>query len=161
MNENAYNDMPLTSVLKEWMELNEWADPIELNGERSRSQVSTHYTINGQPHRLYFDVDEEARLMTITLYTVFNVPAHRMGEIARILNRINAGTVVSKYSCWDDGEPNPIRLGVAIDIDKGNLDVSQIQSMLGAAGATMDRYGELLATVALTQQSANLIWQDF
>ena len=159
--EDAGADMPLTTILREWLELKEWADPVEIDRDRMHSQVSTHYGINGQDYRLYFDIDEKDRLVTVTIYSFFNVPVSRMNEIASVLNRINTRIVVGKFSCLDDEKPHPVRFTVAFDFEGGDLSTGLIQNMINAAGGAMDRYGALLVSTALTKLSVEAVWEDF
>ena len=53
-------DMKLTSVLKKWMEQEEWTGEIEISDDRLAAQANTSCGINNQSHRLLVEIDEQA-----------------------------------------------------------------------------------------------------
>ena len=159
--DDTYADMPLTAILKKWMDQKGWVDEINIDDARQNAQVATRLTVENQPHRLYFDADEQARQFSLTLYTPFNVPTTRMSDVALILNRINCRLRIGHFACWDDDEPNPIRFRIAIDAEGGTLGAGQIETMLNMAGSTLADHSEILAVLALTKQPADIVWRDF
>lgn len=159
--EVMYDDMPLTKVLKQWMDLEEWADEIEVNEFRNSSRVSTDFAINGQVYKAFIEVFELDERLSVYLYSPFLVPPPRAQEMARVVNRINMRLGLGRLGFDDDEDSNRIQFLATIDVEGGSLAVKQIGSMVGAAVGTFNPYGELLAAVALTKQSGDALWTSF
>src|SRR5262249_29972196 len=129
----GFSDMKLTSVLKEWMEQEEWKDEIELKDAGKGAHVDTAFGINDQRHRLVLDTDEEGEVFAVHLFSPFNVPPARMADMSRILNRLNCGLRFGRLCCWDDDDSNPVTYEHAIDVEGSKLAPKQIGHMVSAA----------------------------
>lgn len=157
----SFDDMPLTKVLQEWLNDEGWQDHIETDDSRVRAEISTNFSVNDQPHRLFFNVDEEREWLSVYMYSPMNVPHARMGEVTRILNRVNTRLGLGRLACYDDEESNPLQFLVRIDVEGSALTTRQITSMISAAIGTFRGYGQLLIAAALTKQSVDSLWNEF
>ena len=155
------SDMKLTSVLKEWMDQEELKNEIQINDQGNGAVVVVNVGINDQSHRLFLETDEDGEVFTIALFTPFNVPAARMADMSRILNRLNGRIRFGKLVCDDDEDSNRLSFQQAIDVEGSTLVPKQISNMMVAAMGTLDSQGELLAAVALTKQPIDALWADF
>jgi hypothetical protein len=115
--------------------------------------------INNQVHRLFLDVNEEAEQFFVYLYGPITVPPARMQDTLRILNRVNTRLTLGRFVCLE--ETTAIQYMASIDVEGSWLSVEQIGIMVDAASSTFGFYGEVLAAVALTKQSADALWNDF
>lgn len=155
------SDMKLTSVLKEWIDKQEWKCEIEFNDERNGAWVDTRIGIDDQGHRLVFETDEVGEIFSVYLFSTFNVAPVRMADMSRILNRLNCGFRLGHFLCGDDEDSNPVCFQHAIDVEGSDFVPKQIDNMLNeAVGAFMTR-GELLASVALTKRPVDVLWASF
>ena len=152
---------PLTSALREFLDEEDWADEIEFSEDRSSARVSTNILIDGQPVRTFFEVDEDAETFGLYMYTSFSAPPSRMTGVARILNRLNSRIRLGRLCCVDDDDSNPIQFKAAIDVEGSALTARQIAVMLGAGLSTLERYGSILAQVALTDVEVDSAWDAF
>ena len=155
------SDMRLTSVLRDWMEKREWEDEIDINGDRDFAEVIAWYVMGGQKHPLHLEANELKECFDIYLYTPFNVPPARMADMSRLLNRINLCIGIGRLCCLDEGLTNPVQYKVGIDVEGAPFAPQHIENMLAAGGRILDHYGQLLATVALTDVSADAAWSKF
>lgn len=153
--------MKLASVLKKWMDQEEWKGEIEIDDEGNGARVDTTVGINNQGHRLFLQTDETGEVFTVTLLSPFSVPPARMEDMSRILNRLNVQLRFGKLSCLDDGDSNPVIFQHAIDVEGSELVPKQIGNMVGPAMKTFVSREELLAAVALTKQPIDTLWANF
>jgi hypothetical protein len=153
--------MPLTKILKEWAVSENWKDDIEVNDDRSYSRIVTTYSIYNQPHRTLLEVAEKFERFSVFMYSPVSVPPARMADMTRILNRINTRLGLGRFACHDDEDSNPVQFLVRIDVEGGALAPQQITTMVKEAYWAFRPYGQLIATAALTKQSANDLWAKF
>ena len=153
--------MKLTSVLKKWVDQEEWKGEIQIDDEGRGALADGKVGINNQGHRLILQTDEQGEVFTVTLLSPFNVPPARMGDMSRILNRLNVSARFGRFYCWDDEEPNPVTFQHAIDVEGSELVPKQISNMMDAAMSSFALYEELLAAVALTKQPIDALWDNF
>jgi len=156
-----FSDMPLTAVLSEWMKGEEWQDRISTNDDRTAAQVETKFIIKGQPHRMFLETGEKSERFAVFLYSSFNVPPARIGDMSRILNRLNYNLSLGRLSCLDDEDSNPVQFKAEIDVEGSTLALNQISVMVTTAAQYLDVFGELLAAVALTRQPVETLWSNF
>ena len=161
MAKGSVSNMKLTSVLKEWIDQEEWKGEIQIDDEGNGALFETRVGINNQGHRLILQVDENDEVFTVTLFSPFNVPPARMADMARILNRLNVGLKFGKFCCYDDAESNPVSFEHAIDVEGSELVPQQIGNMVGPVMGAFARSEELLAAVALTKQPIDALWANF
>lgn len=147
--------------LREWCDAEESKIEIETKEDRTAARVSGPIDIDGQDHRLFIETDETNQLLSVFVYSPYKVKPARMGDMARILNRINIGLSLGRLACYDDDEDNPVQFLARIDIEGGQLGKTQIGTMISAAGGTFDDCGQLLAAVALTRQPVDLLWKQY
>ena len=155
------SNMKLTSVLKKWMDQEEWKDEIQLDDQGNRARVDVNVGINNQGHRFILQTDEKGEVFTVTLLSPFSVPPARMADMSRILNRLNLGLTFGRLYCPDDAESNPVAFEHSIDVEGSELVPKQISNMMGAATGTFAGREELLAAVALTKQPIDALWANF
>ena len=158
---DTYEDMPLTKSLKDWLTSKEWNDEIEIDEGRKASRVQTVVGIENQGHKLFLEVKEDTDRFSVYMYSPFNVSPAKMPEMARVLNRINISNALGRLACSDDDDANPVQFHSIVDVEGGALSVTQIDTMVSASIHAFERYGELLAAVALTKQSGNALWKSF
>ena len=155
-----FDGMPLTKAVKEWLVSEDWEDEIAIDDERASSRVEAKVGINDQPHRLFLEADETSQRLAVYIYSPMTVPPARMADMARILNRINCRWELGRLACYDDEDSNPVQFRANIDVEGGSLSPNQIGTMVGAAIGTFNRFGQLLAAVALTKQPGDKLWAD-
>lgn len=158
---DQFDDMPITKVVRAWMDGEGVAADIEVGEDRAAARVAYQFIIDDQPHRIFFEIDEEAATFSVVAYSPVNVPPARMAHMARILNRINIRLRLGRLACGDDSNSNPVQFRAGIDVHGGVLAHDQIDSMLGDGLWTMDEYGRLLADAALTEKSPDALWALF
>ena len=158
---SCYDDMPLTEVVKEWMDSEDWKDEIEIKNGRKAARVVTNFSIHSQPHRVYLEVNEPLQFFEVYVYSVFHVPPARMPQITRVINRINYGLRTGRLACCDDEDANSVQFKCIIDVEGSRLGPSQVGRMLSAGIWTFEKYGPFLATIALTRVDENEAWVDF
>jgi hypothetical protein len=154
-------DMKLTSILKKWMEQKEWTDEIQISDDQHSAWVDTGFVINDQKYRLLLRTDEQSEIFTVTIFSPFNVPPARMGEMARVLNRLNCHQRVGRWYCWDDEDSNPVIFETAVDVKGSKLVPQQIMTLVMSAANAFESGGELFAAVALTKQPIDVLWANF
>jgi hypothetical protein len=157
----TFTDMPLTSVLKRWMDEMEWSDEIEVDEERRSARCSTQYSIVNQSHRLFLETDENKEWFSVFLYGPVNVPILRRSEVAEILNIINLCLGLGRLVFLLGDEPGPIQFLARVDVEGSELAPTQITNLLKAGLGTFETYGDLLAKVALTKLSVDELWSNF
>mgnify|MGYP006077385931 CR=1 FL=1 len=160
-NISDFSDMPLTQVVQKYTKLQEWGDEIEVNEERTNSELGSSIGINNQACRFYIQVDENSEQIKVFLYTPFSVPPSRMPEVARLLNIINSYSRLGCFACADDDESNPIRFLAIIDVEGGVVSVEQIATMMSAAVQRMEGYFELFSVLTFTKRKALAVWKEF
>lgn len=156
-----FHDMPLTQVMKKWMDSEGWDDEIELDESHTRSRVVTSFGVEGQSYRTFLEVSEKDETFFVYMYSPFSCPPARMGDMARILNRINMRLRLGRLGCHDDDDANPVQFKACVDVEGGTLAGGQIDTLLGSASASFRQYGQLIASVALTKFPEGDLWKSF
>ena len=157
---DPFADMPITAALSEWLKQEEWEDEIDVKEGRKFAQVVTSVTINDQSHRMFLEANETNQWFSVYLYSPIKVPPAKMGEMTRLINRVNMRLGLGRLACPDDDEANPVQFLARIDVEGGVLEPKQIGNLVGAAFGTFNPYGSLITTVALTKQSAAACWAE-
>jgi len=153
--------MPLTAVLQQWLDAEEWQDEIEIDDDRKNSSLVTKFVINDQAHRLFLEAHEETKTFCVYLYSPFNVPPARIADMVRILNRINFSYAkAGRLACNDDKESNPVQFQRVIVVEGSSLVPKQIGVMASEAVDVFNVFGELLAAIALTKQPVEDLWSN-
>lgn len=128
-------------------------------------QISTRQgtfpSLNDQPHKLIIEVNEAGQRLWVFMYGPVIVPVVRKDEMVSILNRINYPLALGRLALQDDGDANYVQFKATIDVEGGALTPPQIGSMVGAATYTFEKYGHLMAAIALTKLPADTLWQNF
>ena len=161
MAKKNFEGMPLSATIQAWMDEQGWEDEIQINEERSSSQVAATVNIEGQPHRLFLEADEKAEQLSVYFYSAFNVPPGRMDAMVRILNRINWGLRVGRAACLDNGDAGSVQFRALIDVEGGALASKQVNTMVDCGISFFDIHGGLLAAVAMTKRPIDELWAEF
>lgn len=156
-----FQNMPITKVVKAWMDSKEWDDEIEISDDRTSSTVATRFSINDQGYPLYLETREKAEIFAVYLYTPFKVPVPRIRDMAVIVNRINDAIGLGRLSVADKGEAAEVRYIGKIDVEGGTLAPQQVGTLVDASVNIMSQHAELLAAVALTKQPIDQLWTSF
>lgn len=156
---SLYGDMPLTAVVAQFLNNEEWEDEISVSEDRLRATVSTTIGIQSQPYRLFFEIYEDDQRVSVFLYSPFTVPPERAAAMARILNRINFQLTFGRLAFQDEGEAEPIQFLAVIDADSSSLSVQQVSILLSFC-FSMDRFHELLSAVAMTKIPEDQLWKE-
>lgn len=83
-----------------------------------------------------------------------------MGEMARLLNKINLRLTIGRLACIDDNEPNPVQYRARIDLKGGSLAENQIDTLAIAACRIFTLYDPIIKKIALTKKSASRCWAE-
>ena len=150
--------MPLTDVVLRMIQKQQWDDELIRNREENCSSFVTKLAADGQNYRLFIEVDEEHRTVSVYLYTAFNVTPDRMTETARLFNQINRHLLLGRLCCADDGEPNPVQFAVSSDFTDSMFSLAQLEVMIEAAFWTFRNYGKAVALAAFSTLNAQEIW---
>jgi tetratricopeptide (TPR) repeat protein len=146
--------MPLTSVLKEFLNEQDWQDEIDVNEEHTHAQLRTSFEIDGQSYAAFIEVNESVETVAVYLYTPINVAPARRGEIALLLNEINCQLGLGRFATAHDDEPRPVQWCGAIDVEGSTLSSAQIVVLVSAGINACQNYASAISAVALTEVSA-------
>lgn len=155
-----FSNMKLTSVLKEFLDLNEWTDEIRI-GEDGDASLSSTFKINNQGHSFFFEISESAETFRVYMYSPFVVPVARRGEMAIVLNYINTLVSAGRFATSVGDDAAAVQFFTGVDVEGGQLGHKMISSMLDAAINYFDHFGSLIAAVALTKISASQAIEEF
>jgi hypothetical protein len=154
-------NMPIITVLRDWMISEDWKDEIEISEDGNNATVSTIYLINDQDHRLYLETDEKSDEFAIFLYSPFNIPVARRSEILDVLNRVHGKMRLGRFCCPTGEKARELQFKVVIDVEGSSISTKQIDVMLGSALNGFRSYGPVFARVAMTNEPAETAWSDF
>ena len=154
-------NMPITTVLRDWMISEDWKDEMEISEDGNNATVSTVFVINDQDHRLYLETDEKTDEFAIFLYSPFNIPAARRSEIFDIINRVHGKLRLGRFWCPTGDTARELQFKVVIDVEGSSISTKQIGVMLGSALQAFRQYGAVFARVAMTNEPAETAWNDF
>ena len=150
----------MTGILTNWIQQQEWQVAIQLEEKYENATFRTRITINDQPHEMYFETDEANCWLSVYLYGATKVPTARMGEMTRLLNRINLRLTIGRLACVDDNESNPVQYRARIILNGATLDAQQIDTLALAAWRIFSIYGPIISRVALTKTSTKECWAE-
>lgn len=156
-----YDDMPITKVVAEFMNSEEWEDDINVSEDRVASSVETKLNIEDQGYRIFLEANEAGEVFSVYMYSPFSVPANRIDATVRILNRINRTKLrLGRLAILDNGEASPIQFAYSIDLEGGVLAPQQISTVIGLC-FSLGHFHQLLSAVALTKLSEDKLWEEF
>lgn len=154
-------DMPITTVLRNWMISEDWQDKIEISEDGNNATVSTVFVINDQDHRLFLETNEKSDELSVFLYSPFNIPAARRLAIVDIINRVHGRLRLGRFWCPTGEKPRELQFKVVIDVEGSSLSTEQVGIMLESAIHAFRQYGPVFARIALTSEVADSAWNDF
>jgi hypothetical protein len=153
--------MELTKIIKEWMNDEGWEDELALDSENLTSRVATKMRIENQSYRLYIDTNEKQKTVDFFFYTPFEVPPDRYEVMAAVLNRVNFRNAAGRFAFKTDGQANPIQYLYRLDTEGSALSKDQVSYSLSLACTTVGEVHSLLASAAMTKESANTLLATF
>ena len=153
--------MPLTAVLKEWLEAKEWEDEVEILNDGQSSRVSTSFSIEGQSHKCYLECEEARDSFEVYFYPPYSVPEARIKDAAVLLNRINCRLLQGRLVCSEGDLPGRIQFKNIVDVEGTELSVKQIGLMISTGLYAFEQFGGVMSAVALTKYPVDKIWQEF
>jgi len=158
---HLFADMPITAALSQWLKQEDWKDEISVREDRKFAEVATTVNINEQTHRMYLEADETAEWISVFVYSPIKVPTAKIGEMARLINRVNMRITLGRLACPDIDEACPVQFLVRIDVEGGVVTPNQIDTMVGVSWEVFRMYGPMITAVALTKQSEAACWAEF
>jgi len=148
----------ITNVLTKWIKQQPWEEAIEVEKKSKNSTFRTSIKIDDKPHDMFFEADEVNGWLSVYAYGPTKVPPFRMGELTRLLNKINLRLTIGRLACIDDHDANPVQYRARIDLNGGKLTTAQIDTLALTAWKIFTLYGPIIEEVALRKKSASRCW---
>ncbi len=152
--------MPITSVIKKFIEESGWDDEIVVD-EDGDSRATGILTPGGQQHRYYMEGFEEQQAFKLYMYGPISVPGERKGEMAKLLNWINCDLYVGRFAILSDNKPSSVQFYAVIDVEGGKLVPKMIDTLIRQADRYFGTFATVMAAVALTKITAEKAIEEF
>lgn len=147
------------NALQQFLDAEGWDDSIQANETGTRHTVATSILISEQRHSLFIEIEAPCHIF-VFLYTPYFVPRSRLDVMSRIVNRINTQILFGRLAVDDGPKPRPVQFKTGLHLENAILTPSQVDAMIGLGTSTLQTYGEILATGALSRKSVEELWAE-
>ena len=158
------SEKKMASILRSWA-ARELVDgrkiETKIDGDWKLSRVDTSYVMSGQRYCLSLWVEEHAQHFHLHVEGPWNVRPERVENVLRTIDRINERLPFGELVCGNDGDVYFVQYSVGANAQGGQFTLKHMDDLIDLGARTLDRYGSLLATVALTNTSAKKAWSKF
>lgn len=143
-------------ILSDFLAIREWDDEINFNEEQNTYHIAMSVGIDGNSFQLFIDGEPKIDILAIYFYLPLNVKDERLGELALLLNWINARLLSGNFHVLD----GRIRWAQKIDCEGAELTGHTVSVNVEHGFRFNASYFEAIAAVSVGGSSAAKVIAD-
>lgn len=146
-------------LLEEFLADREWQDELEVDTEERSVMLRT--TVNIAEHEggdLIIEASDVTELVAVYFYFPFTCKDSKRREMKVLLNDINMRRDYGCFQCIPDGR---VRWVQKVDFEGSVASAKSINQIVGPGWATVARWADVIAAVAITKQTAEDALEEF
>ena len=154
-NNKIPKDMPLTQLIQDFMDMEEWKDEISIDAEDRTCSLQFKYGDGELSFQAYLEADEARSWLKVFFYNQMTIPEKRYVEACELVNSINQRLGTGRFCALSKG---PFQYRQVVDLEgTGSWKPVLVSNLLNMAMSAFSNWSEELGAVVFTKSSAKEI----
>ena len=138
-NIKSQSKFPITKIVQDWVNKNNWDDAVEIDEVKKTSTLKSIFDIKDESCTLYVEVDEVAPSLAIYLYNSLNVSEKYLNDAISVVNEINGELDVGRMYVEADG---PFQYKHRLSFVNGSISIDFLENAVQDALQVFGKYQE-------------------
>lgn len=151
--------MKYKTLLEDYLAAREWTDELSVDEESGAVQLDTSISLGEQSGRLIVEAYEKTDFFDVFIYfRGFSCKESKVDEMLKVLNSIHLRARYGRFELLPDGV---VRWFHRVDFEGSSPTTTSVHQMVQPGWNIAERWADVIASVALTKQTAEEALEDF
>lgn len=146
------------TLLQSWLDDRDWKEDLEVDHENQSALYTTTVNAGELAFMLYVEAHDKSQFVTAFFYHPVKVKPQKRNEMCELLNTLNTRILMGSFTLLDN---SVVRYVHCVDFEGSSPTSLSVEGLVRPGWGFCEQFGELIATVAITKQSAKEALEEF